>query len=294
MAETEALQKIPLFEKLPAAQLRALADASRRELYKPGEPIFRQGDAPEALYLVEEGAVDIVLPGEGEEIIVATFAAGSFFGEMAIFDKQPRNATARAAEASALLAVPGKAVEKLFDAHPAAARQFISVISLRLRSANEMLARLQIRNVNEVSDERMTLGERIADMVARFGGSWTFIGIFGAVMFVWMGVNTFVLMTRAFDPYPYVFLNLMLSCLAALQAPVIMMSQNRQSIKDRLQADLDYQVNLKAEHAIQQLHRKLDELRAALLQRATADETKRRKTKEEAAAPVPPPADGGD
>lgn len=282
MADHFPLESIPLFRNLPPTQHAALDRAATRQLYKAGETIFRLGEAPEFIYIVESGGIDVLLPSEGKEIILASFAEGSFFGEMAIFDKQPRNATARANEDTALICIPGTAVEALFDSYPLAARQFIGVIALRLRGANEMLARLQIQNVNEVADERMTFGERVADGVARFGGSWTFIIIFGVFLLCWMTLNTVWLFTHLLhsqptDPFPYIFLNLILSCIAALQAPVIMMSQNRQSIKDRLQADLDYQVNIKAEHAIQQLHRKIDELRTTLLQRRAADENKQDK-----------------
>ena len=133
--------------------------------------------------------------------------------------------------------------------------------------------------MNDIADHDMTVGQRVADAVARFGGSWTFIIWFGVFLVIWAGVNTAWILTSPPDPYPYTFLNLILSCLAALQAPVIMMSQNRQTAKDRLQADQDYQVNLKAEFAIQQLHRKLDEMRASLIQHRHA-ETERWKKEE--------------
>lgn len=116
------------------------------------------------------------------------------------------------------------------------------------------------KNINEVYEGGLTFGERAADLVAQFGGSWTFILLFFLVLVAWMTVNTAAL-ARPFDPYPYILLNLVLSCLAAIQAPIIMMSQNRQSEKDRLRAENDYEVNLKAEIEIQQLHQKLDELR---------------------------------
>lgn len=116
------------------------------------------------------------------------------------------------------------------------------------------------RNVDQVDEERATLGGRVADRVAGFGGSWTFIGIFAGTLLVWIGVNAFVLSQRAFDPYPFILLNLVLSCLAAIQAPVIMMSQNRRESKDRARAEHDYQVNLKAELEIRLLHEKLDHL----------------------------------
>jgi uncharacterized membrane protein len=117
------------------------------------------------------------------------------------------------------------------------------------------------RLVNQEYEAQMTLGERVADRVAKFGGSWTFIGIFGGILLIWMAINTWVLVRRPFDPYPFILLNLALSALAALQAPVIMMSQNRQSAKDRMQATQDYEINLMAEIEIRDLHDKLDGLR---------------------------------
>jgi uncharacterized membrane protein len=119
------------------------------------------------------------------------------------------------------------------------------------------------RNTNQEFNANLTFGERVADKVAAFGGSWTFIGLFAAIMFLWVVLNSFLLVRRgdAFDPYPYILLNLFLSMLAAIQAPVIMMSQNRQAEKDRLDAENDYQVNLKSELEIMKLHEKLDDLR---------------------------------
>jgi uncharacterized membrane protein len=118
-------------------------------------------------------------------------------------------------------------------------------------------------NVNRVLPERLTLGQKTADTVASFGGSWTFIGIFGGIMVTWVILNSFILIRygSSFDPYPYILLNLFLSMLAAIQAPIIMMSQNRQAFKDRLSAEHDYEVNLKAELEIMGLHEKVDMLR---------------------------------
>jgi uncharacterized membrane protein len=270
MAETYQIDDVPLFRNLPPTQIAVLRSAAVRNLFKAGESVFVQGDLPENLYIVEEGVIDIVLPARGEEIILATFESGSFFGELAVFDNRPRVATARAGTDASLICIPLHTIATLLESHTAAARQFISVIVQRLRSADELLSRLQIKNVNELADERMTVAERVADLVAKFGGSWIFIGSFMFFLFVWMGVNTTFLFVRPPDPYPYIFLNLILSCVAALQAPIIMMSQNRQAAKDRLQADQDFQVNIKAEFAIQQLHRKLDDLRAGLIQHRRA------------------------
>ncbi len=116
------------------------------------------------------------------------------------------------------------------------------------------------QNVEEEFQQKLTFGERLADRISTFGGSWTFIGLFGAVLVTWIVLNLRFLLSQPFDPYPYILLNLVLSCLAAIQAPVIMMSQNRQEARDRLRSQSDYQVNLKAELEIRQLHEKVDHL----------------------------------
>jgi uncharacterized membrane protein len=264
MSQVDAIQDVPLFAEMPPEQQAALADAAEHRDYAPGEAIFHQGDMPEYLYVVESGAVEVVLPTAGDDIILASFEAGSFFGELAVFDSERRTATARATAPTRLLCVPLRVVAGVIERHPGCARHFMGVVIHRLRGADELLSRLQIRNVNDLVDERMTFGERIADAVARFGGSWTFIICFGVFLALWMGLNTAFFIAQPPDPYPYIFLNLILSCIAALQAPIIMMSQNRQAAKDRVAADQDFQVNIKAEFAIQQLHRKIDDLRAHL------------------------------
>ncbi|HLX81776.1 MAG TPA: DUF1003 domain-containing protein, partial [Burkholderiales bacterium] len=175
--------------------------------------------------------------------------------------------TGRATTDTGLICIPLRIIATLLDSHPVAARRFMGVVIQRLRSADEFISRLQIKNVNDMADERMTFGAKVAELVARFGGSWTFIICFSTFLLIWAGANTAYVSAHPLDPYPYIFLNLILSCIAALQAPVILMSQNRQAAKDRLQSDQDFQINIKAEFAVQQLHRKLDELRAGLIQR---------------------------
>jgi uncharacterized membrane protein len=153
---------------------------------------------------------------------------------------------------------------EFIDRHPHAAIDLLTVVGRRLRATDELLRTHVARNVNVEAEEQMTLGARVADRVAAFGGSWTFIIIFAVVMLIWVTLNSAALFVHHFDPYPYILLNLFLSMIAAIQAPVIMMSQNRQAAKDRLQADQDYQVNLKAELEVAQLHHKLDHLHERL------------------------------
>jgi len=275
MEGAQLLQDLILFRNLPAELLQPLQAAAERRSYAAGEAIFDHGQPPDYFYVVESGLVDISVPARDGPIVVASFQPGSFFGELAVFDRQPRSAGASATCDTVLVCIPLQAIASLVENHPPAARQFIAALALRLRNADEMLSRLQVQNVNEIADERMSLGDRVADKVARFGGSWTFIISFGGFLLLWMLGNTAMLLNSPPDPFPYIFLNLILSCIAALQAPVIMMSQNRQSMKDRLQADQEFRINVKAEIAVQQLHRKIDELRGSLLQHLHARDDRR-------------------
>ncbi|TAK57716.1 MAG: DUF1003 domain-containing protein [Bacteroidetes bacterium] len=146
---------------------------------------------------------------------------------------------------------------------PSVALTMMEVIADRLRSTNEKMEQMTTRNLNEEIEQRMNVGDRLADVIARIIGSWKFIIIFTGSLVLWVILNSFILIVNPIDKFPFTFLNLMLSCVAALQAPVIMMSQNRQAAKDRVSAELDYQINKKAEMQIQSLHVKIDELRAS-------------------------------
>ena len=157
-------------------------------------------------------------------------------------------------------------LERLFRSHPAAALDVLAVMARRLRETDRLLSQRVSRNANEVLEEKSTFGERVADAVARFGGSWSFIFSFGGILLAWVSLNTWLLLGRRgpFNPYPFILLNLFLSMLAALQAPVIMMSQNRQDAKDRVRSELDYRVNLKAELGVTRLLEKFDRLERRL------------------------------
>ena len=229
--------------------------------FDKGDTVFSFGDAGDCLYLVRSGNVQVFVENfEGEKIILAENGPGDLFGEISLLDGGARTASAVAVEDTETLTLDRDDLQEFLTKHPHAAIDLLTVMGRRLRSTDELLRTQVTRNVNEEEEERMTFGERIADRVATFGGSWTFILLFGGILVVWMFVNAIILATGAFDPYPFILLNLLLSTLAALQAPVIMMSQNRQSSKDRLKADLDYQINLKAELEVAQLHNKIDRI----------------------------------
>ena len=289
MSRGELLANIPLFESLTEDDLAALSGRLEEIDYGEGDVIFSQGDEGSSLFLIEDGGVEISY-GEGKsKVRLATLFNGQYFGELSLFDGAPRSATATAAKRSRLIRLDRDDLVDFVNKNPAAALRIIAEMSERLRQTNELMSRQVSRNVLEEAEERLTFGQRIADKVASFGGSWTFIFIFGVMMFGWMGLN--VLRLANFDPYPFIFLNLVLSTVAAIQAPVIMMSQNRQASKDKLLSENDYQVNLKAEMEIEALLRGQAELlaRVSYVERMLA-----RRNGVEVLNPHPTPIAGSD
>lgn len=253
--------EVPIFELLDDEEREALAQMMDYCDFKPGDFIFSYGDPGGQIFILLSGRVDLfVEAADGERIVLAENEKGDVIGELSFLDGGPRTATALAREDTAALTMHRDRLLDFIDKHPHAAVDLLTVVGRRLRSTDDLLRTRVSRNVNVEEEERMTLGQRVADKVASFGGSWTFIFIFGAIMLVWVFLNTAALFSRHFDPYPFILLNLFLSMIAAIQAPVIMMSQNRQSAKDRLKADADYEVNFKAELEVAQLHRKLDNI----------------------------------
>jgi CRP/FNR family transcriptional regulator, cyclic AMP receptor protein len=270
MTRQELLANIPLFESLTPEDLDSLSRRLEQVEYPEGDVIFRQGDEGSSLFLIEDGAVEISY-GEGRgKVILATLFTGQYFGELSLFDGAPRSATATSHKPSRLIRLDRADLVDFVNKNPSAALRIIAEMSERLRQTNELMSQQVSRNVLQEEEEHLTFGQRIADRVAAFGGSWPFILLFAGIMLVWIGINA----ARAahFDPYPFILLNLVLSTLAAIQAPIIMMSQNRQSSKDKLLAENDYQVNLKAEMEIAALVRSQAELmaRLAMIERTMA------------------------
>ena len=262
--EAQSLARVPLFQRLEPDELEHLAEEVEQVNYKAGEIIFHEYDTGDALYVVEEGAVRIWVTDEDvQEVTLAELKPGHLFGEMAVLDRGKRSSSATAMVDTHLHRLSSDNFEKFLIQHPDCAIDVICEIAARLRQTNLLVTQRASRNVNEVMEQRSTLGQRVADRVAAFGGSWTFIFLFGGILITWMVANTLVLAYigrgengAQWDPYPYILLNLVLSSLAALQAPVIMMSQNRAAEKDRLAAEQDFKVNLKSELMLEELVRK--------------------------------------
>jgi CRP/FNR family transcriptional regulator, cyclic AMP receptor protein len=253
--------EVPIFELLDDEEREALAQMLDSRDFKAGDNIFQYGEQGGEIYILRSGRVELYVEStDGEKIILAENERGDVIGELSFLDGGLRTATALAREDTQTLTMHRDRLLEFIDKHPHAAMDLLTVVGRRLRTTDDLLRTRVSRNVNVEEEERMTLGQRVADKVAAFGGSWTFIISFGVVMLVWVLMNTTALLRDHFDPYPFILLNLFLSMTAAIQAPVIMMSQNRQSSKDRLKADLDYEVNLKAELEVAQLHRKVDNM----------------------------------
>ena len=266
----ELLSNIGLFESLTQDDLDSLSNRLTENDYEAGSIVFNQGDQGDSLFIVESGAVEISY-GEGRaRVVLASLFAGQYFGELSLFDGSPRSATATAVKPSRLVRLDRDDLVDFVNKNPSAALRIIAEMGERLRQTNELMSRQVSRNVLEEAEEKLTFGQRVADRVAAFGGSWPFIMLFAAVMVVWMAIN--IINLTHFDPYPFILLNLCLSTLAAIQAPIIMMSQNRQASKDKLLAENDYQVNLKAEMEIEALLRGQAEIlaRIAYLERTVA------------------------
>jgi CRP/FNR family transcriptional regulator, cyclic AMP receptor protein len=259
------LADVPLFQLIDDQERATLAELMTMCAFERGETIFEEGQPGESLYLIHTGRVQVFCHSDsGEKIILGDNENGDVFGEISLLDGGPRTASAVAVEPTQTLTINREKLYQLVQRQPHVAIDLLTVMGRRLRSTDELLRSHVTRNPNVEEEERLTFGERIADKVATFGGSWTFIITFGVVLLLWIAVHSILLAGHPFDPYPYILLNLFLSMLAALQAPVIMMSQNRQASKDRLKADLDYEVNMKAELEVAQLHRKIDRLSETL------------------------------
>jgi CRP/FNR family transcriptional regulator, cyclic AMP receptor protein len=267
----EALRSVPLFASLDDAAATELRSLLSDKTVPQNTRLFKQGDKGDAMYLIESGRVRISIRDEEEqEVTLAELAQGDFFGEMAIIDGRQRSADAKVIEDARFAILSRESFLSFVRTNPDVALEMLSALTDRLRRTDELLRSRVSRNANEEEKARLTLADRAADLIAEFGGSWKFIGVSIALIIFWIVFNSIILV-RGFDPAPYQMLNLVLAVIAGMQAPIIMMSQNRQGEKDRLRADLDYQVNLKNELSLAEVLRRLDVLESERLPKLVED-----------------------
>jgi CRP/FNR family transcriptional regulator, cyclic AMP receptor protein len=263
----EALRSVPLFASLDDQTATALRRLLKFKDVPNGTQLFRKGETGDAMYLVESGRVRISITDEdGHELTLAENAQGDFFGEMALIDGRQRSADAHVIEDARLAILARPDFLSFVRSSPDMALEMLAALTDRLRRTDELLRGRVSRNVNDEERARATMADRAADIIAEFGGSWKFIIASMALILFWIIFNSYIL-ARGFDPAPYQMLNLTLAVVAGMQAPIIMMSQNRQGEKDRLRADLDYRVNLKNELSLTEVLRRLDVLESERLPR---------------------------
>jgi len=253
------LRSVPIFTALDDAAVEELCTLLTPAEFDAGKQLFHIGDAGDAMYLIEQGRVRIsIIDADGRDVTLAELGAGDFFGEMAMIDGHGRSANAIVAEHAHLAVLTRENFLTFVSSDARVVLEMLSAITNRLRRTDELLRHRVSRNANEEDAKNLTLADRAADKIAQFGGSWKFIAFEIGLFLAWMAANTWLLAEKQFDPYPYVFLNLVLAIICGLQAPIILMSQNREAHKDRLRADLDYQVNLKNEMLLGEILRRLE------------------------------------
>ena len=256
--DPEELKHVPLFELLDDDELAVLAQQVDIRKFAPRQRIFKIGDPPKHSYIVLSGSVRVSTVDEDQqEVVIDEPAHGGFFGFASMIDETNHQASAMAIDETVCLEVDREDIATLVKRKPLAGLDMMTVLGRQFHASQRLIQLRANRNPNEVIEEKETFGERIADSVAQFGGSWAFIITFAIVLTTYASVNVW-LKGRAWDPYPFILLNLFLSMLAAIQAPVIMMSQNRQDKKDRLRSELDFDVNRRAEMEIKALANKLN------------------------------------
>ena len=254
----ELLRSVPLFALLDDDETAVLAGQVELKTFSARERIYKMASPGGQAYVMISGKVRVsTVDEEGQEVVVDEPSMGEIFGFASMLEQTPHRTNAVALEETTCLEIDRADIATLLQRKPHAGMDLLTVLGRQIHATQELARVRASRNPNEVIEKEATLGERVADTVAGFGGSWTFISLFGIVLVVYTLINI-LLNKKAWDPYPFILLNLFLSMLAAIQAPVIMMSQNRQNTRDRLRSELDFEVNRRAEAEIQGLARKLN------------------------------------
>src|SRR6202789_3010190 len=252
------LKHVPLFALLDDDEIAVLAGQVDLKVFAARQRIYKIGDPGMHAYILLSGSVQVsTVDDDHQEVVVDQPGHGEFFGFASMLEQTPHQTSALAVEKTTCVEISRDDIAVLLQRKPLAGMDMLTVLGHQIHASQQLVRIRATRNPNDLIEEEYTLGEHIADRVASFGGSWSFIIFFAVVLTVYTCVNI-GLRGRAWDPYPFILLNLFLSMLAAIQAPVIMMSQNRQDTKDRLRGELDYDVNRRAESEIQGLSRKLN------------------------------------
>jgi CRP/FNR family cyclic AMP-dependent transcriptional regulator len=254
----EILRRVPLFGLLDDEETAVLAGQVELKTFAPRQRIYKIGDPGGRAYVMVSGRVRVAtIDEDNQEVVVDEPTFGEFFGFASMLEQTPHQTEAISLEETVCLEVDRQDIAVLLQRKPHAGMDMLTVLGRQFHASQQLVRVRANRHPNEIIEEETKFGERVADSVARFGGSWTFIIFFSVAIVAYVTTNH-VLGKSSWDPYPFILLNLFLSMLAAIQAPVIMMSQNRQDTKDRLRSELDFDVNRRAASDIQGLSRKLN------------------------------------
>jgi CRP/FNR family cyclic AMP-dependent transcriptional regulator len=266
----ELLDDVELFQLLDAENRKALAEVVDYQEIAAGENLFEAGEPGDGLYIVRSGQIELYIKDTaGQKIVLTVAEAGDLFGELSLLDSGPRTATAVALTDSGLLLLDRGDLVLLFQKNPDTALHLLAGMSKMTRKADELLRTRVSRNVNEEMEVQSTTLQHIADGIAWFSGSMLFLLLNGAWFVIWIALNTLHLGVRAFDPYPFGFLTMIVSLEAIFLSCFVLISQNRQAEKDRVRSDIEYDVNIKAELEVAHLHEKTDRIHENMLERFT-------------------------
>jgi uncharacterized membrane protein len=258
------LKQVPLFAGLDDTELAGVRAIMEPKHYVPGQVIIREGEPGDYFHVITDGDVQFsTLDAGGNELILGEAGRVGFFGELSMLTGDVRAVRVCARDRVSTLALDRNQFHEFLIKHPAAGIDVLTTIARRLQATDNLLRQSVSRNVNDVMDEKLTLGQRIADGFAATMGSWPFIIVQSCILLCWVVLNV-TAWVRQWDPYPFILLNLALSFQAAYAAPIIMMSQNRAGDKDRLAAEIDHQVNVKAELKVGLIMNRLDDLERSM------------------------------
>jgi CRP/FNR family cyclic AMP-dependent transcriptional regulator len=305
MLRADLLAQIPLFQGLADEDREALATRLAEKTFRAGDIVFSQGDVGSSMYVVQSGATQIYLPSVEKDtppVVLKDVRTGEYFGELALFDDKPRSASVRAMVDTVLLELTRDELAEHLGRSSRAAMTILSEMGQRLRETNAMLSQRAAKDATKEFEENLSWSQRLADKVAELNGSWAFILMLLGLTTSWCIVNIPAIAAHiglyaktddgkvtGFDPFPYILYNLVLAILVSLQGPLIVMSQNRQTLKDRATADVDFRVNLKNELGIEKMLAELGALRAEMSKRLDVMErgTRADRVRAEVAAKTP-------
>jgi len=268
IVNAELLRKIPLFELLDNDEVKVLAEQLDEKQVYTGQVVFNQGDEGGTMYVVQSGKIEIFLMDDNKErVILSVVEAGGIFGELSLLDNEPRSASAKALEESFLFVIDRHDLEMLFQKHQHAALDIMTMLSRRIREADTLVRqRVVARNVNEEAAPPLNFGTRLADLLTTVAGDIRFAYFCFIWFFVWIVLNTNIIPgLQSFDPFPFGLLTMIVSLLAIFLSLFVLISQNRQTEREKVRNDIEYEVNVKAEIEIRDLHNKVDKMEELLV-----------------------------